>query len=394
MNRSTEFFSKWIFFLVAGCFYSGVFLRTILTEDIRPELGRMLALLLVVLILSAIEPIITPRWKGYFPIYLLCQAAVAVALMAPAYSSDFYAILFFIPSMLIMLRLSPKIGWLWIGLCALLTTLVLWPSIGAEAIALALVYTAGNVFFGSYALATRRAQAARLQNQALAQELRVANQQLRDYSTQLGQLAVARERNQWARELHDSVTQTVFSMMLATQSASLLFERDPTQVETQLERLGQLANSALSEMQTLISELRPETEPQGGLLSALRKHLADRRLHDGLSVSLEVEGDQPVTAVEEQGLFRIAQEALNNVSKHAQTRQAQLRLHLAEPFWMEVADQGQGFDIQQVDRQGKVGLHSMRERAEEIDWQLHIVASPGSGTCIRVEKLPTRERQA
>jgi len=393
MNRSTDFTSKWIFYLAAGCFYAGVILRSVLIPEIRPELGVMLALVLVGLALSAIEPILTPRWKGYFPIYLLCQVVLILTLLTREHSSDLYANLFFIPSMLIMLRYNAKIGWLWIAFCAALITLVLWPSNGAEAIALALVYTAGNAFFGSYALTTRRAQAARLQNQALAGELQVANQQLRDYSSQLGQLAVERERNQWARELHDAVTQTVFSMMLATQSASLLFERDPLQTEVQLERLGQLANSALSEMQTLISELRPEKEPQGGLLPALRRHLEERSLQDSLSVSMDVDGDQTLAAEEEQSLFRIAQEALNNVSKHAQTRQAQLRLHLAEPFWMEVSDQGQGFDLQQIDRRGKVGLHSMRERAAEIGWELGVITSPGSGTCIRVEKASTRERQ-
>jgi signal transduction histidine kinase len=392
MNRSTDFTSKWIFYLAGGCFYAGVILRSTLTPEIRPNLGLMLTLVMIGLVLSAIEPILTPRWKAYFPIYLVCQVVLIVALLTREHSSDLYANLFFIPSMLIMLRLCAKIGWLWIAFCAPLITIVLWPANGGEAIALALVYTAGNAFFGSYALTTRRAQAARLQNQALAGELQVANQQLMDYSSQLGQLAVERERNQWARELHDSVTQTVFSMMLATQSASLLFERDPPQAEVQLERLSQLGDSALSEMQTLISELSPEKEPRGGLVPALRRHVEERRLQDGLTVSLKVEGDQPLTAAEEQCLFRIAQEALNNILKHAQTWQAQIFIHLGEPFWMEVTDQGKGFDLGQVDRQGKVGLHSMRERAAQIGWELGIITSPGTGTCIRVEKAPIRER--
>ncbi len=187
------------------------------------------------------------------------------------------------------------------------------------------------------------------------------------------------------------MTQTVFSMLLTIQSAALLVERDPHQAEAQLDRLSQLGQSALAEMQVLIAELRLEKESQQGLLPALRKHLEDRRRQDGLEVNLDVEGDQPLNEAEEQGLFRIAQEALNNILKHAQTREAQLRLHLAEPLWMEVADQGQGFDLGQVDRQGKVGLHSMRERAIEIGWQLQINTSPGAGTCIRVEKGQGKE---
>src|SRR3972149_8276306 len=87
-----------------------------------------------------------------------------------------------------------------------------------QAFALTLIFSAGNVFFGAYTLAMRRAQAAGVQNQALALELQEANHQMEAYSTQLAQLAVARERNRLARELHDSVTQTVFSMTLTIQS--------------------------------------------------------------------------------------------------------------------------------------------------------------------------------
>lgn len=393
MTSSADFSSKWIFYLVAGCFYGGCFLRSILKTDLRPQLGMVLGLQLIGLVLSAIEPIVTPRWKGYFLFYLLGQVGVIVALLKVDPSTDFFAILFVVPTMLVMLRFSAKIGWLWIGFCALLTFSILWINIGSEAIALMLVYTAGFVFFGSYALTTRRAQTARVKNQTLAQDLLAANQQLRDYSSQIAQLAVTRQRNQWARELHDSVTQTVFSMMLTTQSAALLFERDPLQVEPLLERLSQLGQNVLSEMQVLIEELGPEKETHVDFLAALRKHLEDRRLQEGLEVSLVVEGDDPLSVAEEQCLFRIAQEALNNTIKHSQTSRAKLRLHLEEPIWMEVVDQGRGFDLNQVDRQGKVGLHSMHERAAEIGWDLQISTSPGAGTCVRVEKCPVGERQ-
>lgn len=145
-------------------------------------------------------------------------------------------------------------------------------------------------------------------------------------------------------------------------------------------------------MQALISELRPEKVAEGGLAVALRRHLADRRLPESLAVSLEVEGDRPLGLAEEQGLFRIAQEALNNIVKHAQASEARIRLHLAEPFWMEIKDQGQGFDLQLAQTSGRVGLVSMRERAAEIGWHLQVITSPGAGTCIRVDKL-TGERR-
>jgi len=145
-------------------------------------------------------------------------------------------------------------------------------------------------------------------------------------------------------------------------------------------------------MRVLISELRPEKVAEGGLVAALRRHLADRHLPESLAVSLEVEGDQPLTSAEEQGLFRIVQEALNNIVKHAQASEAHIRLHLIEPLWLEIEDQGQGFDSERARDSGHVGLASMGERAAEIGWNLHIITAPGAGTRIRVEK-PSEARQ-
>jgi signal transduction histidine kinase len=95
---------------------------------------------------------------------------------------------------------------------------------------------------------------------------------------------------------------------------------------------------------------------------------------------------------EEQILFRIAQEALNNIVKHAQASQAWIRLHLADPFWMEIEDRGQGFDLQRARNSGRVGLASMDERAAEIGWRLQVITAPGAGTRVRVDK-PTGENQ-
>jgi len=256
-----------------------------------------------------------------------------------------------------------------------------------------LLYSASNVFYGLYARAIRRAETANTQNMTLAQELQAANHQLQAYAAQVEQLVVARERNRLARDLHDSVTQTVFSMTLTIQSAALLLKRDPGKVEAQLERLNLLARNALSEMQLLIAELKPEAVP-AGLAAALRSYLAGGHLPENLAVTLEVEGDQRLEAAEEQGLFHIVQEALNNVVKHAQASTAHVRLYLADPFWIEIEDQGRGFDLQKGRRSGRVGLASMGERAAEIGWELHIETSPGSGTKIRVEKLSQETRPA
>jgi signal transduction histidine kinase len=386
MKRPANWLHQWIFNLTAGFLFGAVLLRTLLVYRNNPELVPVLGLLAVWLALFASEAAISPRWPRYFPIYLAIQTGLVVVLLT--LPQDYFAVLFALLGMQAMQRLNPKPGALWIGLFTPLTALLLLKPYGAfQAIALAVIYTALNIFVASYALATRRAQAARAQNQALALELQEANRKLQAYSKQLEQLAVTRERHRLARELHDSVTQTIFSMTLTTQSALLLLDRDPRQVSAQLDRLHQLSQSALAEMRVLISELRPEKVTEGGLVAALRRHLADHRVSESLAVTLEVEGDQSLSSAEEQGLFRIAQEALNNIVKHAQASEACIRLHLTGPlWWMEIEDRGQGFDLERARSSGHVGLSSMRERAAEIGWNLRIITTPGAGTRIRVEK--------
>ena len=394
MKQSSDRSSQWVFRLIASLNLGTVFLRSILVYRGGPELLPVLAILFLWSALLVSESIISRKWSGYFPFYLALQTGLAFILLATAGSPDFFANLFAILSMQVMLHLKLKIWTVWVGLCALVTAALLFNTYENEIFALVLLYTAGNVFYGFFAQATQRAEAARAQNLALAQELQEANQKLQSYSTQVELLVVARERNRLARDLHDSVTQTVFSMTLTTQSASLLLERDPSKVEAQMDRLSQLARNALSEMQLLISELRPEEAGRQGLASSLRSYLKGAHLPENLSVELSVQGDQPLEPVEEQSLFHIVQEALNNVVKHAQADKAQIRLHLTEPMWIEVEDQGRGFDLRQAESGGRVGLFSMHERAEEIGWDLQIKTSPGAGTCVRIEKSPKEVRQA
>jgi signal transduction histidine kinase len=394
--------SRWLPLLTAASIYGVALLRALLVfreaDDII-MVGSMFGLWLL-LLLS--EPAISRKWPyqkygGYFSIYLIIQTILICVLLASQEKSDFPAILFAILSMQVMQRFSPGVGWLWIGLFAPLIALPLSLSYSVpDAIALTLIYTGLNIFVAFYSLATQRALAGRAQNQKMVEELETNNRQLQAYSQQLEQLATARERLHLARELHDSVTQTVFSMNLTTQSALVLLERDPDRVAGQLDHLNQLAQSALAEMRVLIKELRQDPVAEGGLVAALRQHIASRPLPEGLSVSVNIEGDQSLKPAEEQVLFRIVQEAVNNVVKHSGASQATIRLHQTEPFAIEVEDNGQGFDLNSVQTGsrpgGQVGLSGMRERAEEIGWNLSVITAPGAGTRIRVEK-PAGERQ-
>lgn len=220
-------------------------------------------------------------------------------------------------------------------------------------------------------------------------ELQVAHRQLQEYAAQAGELATVQERNRLARELHDSVTQTIFSMTLTTEAAHILLQRDPSQVAPQLDRLQALAQGALSEMRTLIQQLRLGPVEEGRLVSALEKHLAALEGTEGLKVDFHVEGEGKLPADQEEGLFRIAQEALNNVTKHAKTDRVAVTLRiLDEEAWLLVEDQGVGFDPARRPANGEgFGLTSMKERVDILGGTLEVRSSPGEGTAIMV-KLP------
>ena len=395
MGRSSGKSYLWVYYTSAALLFAGAVVRAPLVIEDDDVLLQALVLLAVWMVLFVSEIFLSRRWRPWSAIYLILQAAVVVALLSLPGSHDFFAVLFGVLSMYAMQRYGLPLGAVWVALFVPLTLVPLLDADDmAEVISLVLVYTAVDVFLGAYALATRGAVEARGRNQALAVDLREANSRLEDYSRRLERLAVARERNRLGRELHDSVTQTIYSMTLTSQSATLLLEREPGRVEAQLERLAELTQRALTEMHVLISELAPDAPVEGGLVAAIKRDI-ERRAMDGLTVSLEVEEpprigvDGPVLSmVEEQGLLGITQEALNNVVKHSGVSEATIHLRLRDPASVEIVDRGRGFEMREAADGPGMGLGSMSERATETGWRLQVLSSLGSGTRVLVERVP------
>jgi signal transduction histidine kinase len=387
MNQLVSRSYQRVFPLVVSFLFGAVFIRSLLAYQNSSNLRWMLGWQFLWLLLVLIEPFITRKGQKYFLIYIIVQTFIVLTLLSLPGSPDFFATLFIVLSIQVLLRFKLLYGLVWIGFCALSIVLILFKDFQEQAIALSLVYTAGNILLGFYALTTRRAQEADVQNQVLAKQLQEANQQLQSYTRQLENLAVLKERNRLARDMHDSITQTAFSMSLAAQSASLLLNSNPSLVKEQLQRLSQLTQSALSEMKLLISEFPLVQVTPGELVTALHQHIANRRFSKELTISFQAEGDCILQPAEEQVLFHIAQEALNNAEKHAQASWVNIRLHLQEPVWMDIIDNGKGFDLQSALISGGVGLNSMYERTVEIGWRMEITTAINQGTHLRIEKL-------
>ncbi len=244
---------RWIYFLAAGFMFAAAALRAIIVLKDEPLLSQTLLALLVWLFLFLGNTILARRLPWSAVIFLVFEASLILYLLLTT-GQDFFAFLFAILGMQAMQRFSPRVVGVLIGLFAVLTFLALVGVIDAlQALALALIYATLGAFLAAYIWSTLQAGIAREQQQALVRELQEANLNLEFHARQQEQLAAVRERQRLARELHDSVTQTIFSMTLTTQSALLLLDRDRGQVAVQLDRLDNLAQSALSDMQVLIS---------------------------------------------------------------------------------------------------------------------------------------------
>jgi signal transduction histidine kinase len=201
------------------------------------------------------------------------------------------------------------------------------------------------------------------------------------------ELTVVEERNRVARELHDSVTQNLFGVVLAAEAAATLLDRDPDQARAQLQRVQDLARAGMEELRSLIFELRPAALADEGLAATLRKHLGIlRRVHDQ-DIALRVAGAPRPGGATDGDVFRIAQEAVHNAVRHAHAERIQVGLsarngHLV----LTVDDDGVGFDPTAAAlRSRRLGLTSMEERARALGGTLTIDSRPGEGTRVRLE---------
>jgi GAF domain-containing protein len=198
------------------------------------------------------------------------------------------------------------------------------------------------------------------------------------------QIAVLEERRRLARELHDSVTQSLFSMSLLAQVLPDLWEIDRTEAHAGLLQIRDMTRGALAEMRALLFELRPAALGERSLAHALREHVGAFTLRTGVPIALDAANDLALPEAVEQAFFRIAQEALANIARHAHARHARLTLAGGQPVRLRIADDGQGFQPDRI-AAGSFGLHSMRERAASIGAHLEVRSAVGQGAEIIVE---------
>ena len=327
--------------------------------------------------------------QRFYVSYLFVEMCLVIGLQVIPPSND-YPVLLFIPlSIQAVLSFPQRTGFYWITIFTLVMVFLLTWNVDSVIQGLVMALLFGGICFlvGGYAHMIRNAETARRENQRTFGELRIAYRQLQGYAAQRQELAAAKERVRFASELHDSVTQTVFSMNLAAQTARFLWPSDPVRVDAQFVRLLELADDAMQQIQTLVAHLRLPRVATDDLVPAIQQLISERKTLDGLDVTIDVQGHMNLPEEVNANLFRIIQEALANIIKHAGTQQAVVRLDLGgNPQYIEIEDQGIGFDLANSQNlAGHIGLSEMRERAEKIGWALSIDTHPGLGTRLRVE---------
>lgn len=200
------------------------------------------------------------------------------------------------------------------------------------------------------------------------------------------QVAVLEERQRLARDLHDSVTQALYSVNLYADAGLLAFSRNQWQaLEKNLQEVRNMAREAMYDMRLLVFELRPLMLEKEGLVSALRYRLAAVEARAGLKTEVLVEGERRLPIGIEEQIYRIAQEGLNNVGKHAQANFVQIKIkYNQDSIELRVIDDGLGFDPENASLSGGVGLQGIMERVQHAGGQLKIDSTSGKGTCLSV----------
>jgi signal transduction histidine kinase len=226
-------------------------------------------------------------------------------------------------------------------------------------------------------------------------ELALANQRLAMHASTVEQLTISRERNRLAHELHDTLAHTLSGIAVQLEAALSTWGEESQRTYGMVEQALTATRSGLTETRRALRALRASPLEDLGLAMALRSLAVSAAERGAFSISLSLPEELlGFSAQVEQGIFRIAQEAFENILRHAQAKKVYFEINRsATEWWMMINDDGQGFDMKDLAREDRFGLRGMRERAEMIGGRLLVESRPGSGTTIRLTMpLPDGDR--
>jgi signal transduction histidine kinase len=365
-------------------------------RDYRPW---SIALLLGYLILFFSEPFYVYRKRLLTIIYLLIQTAIICTLSLITPDVDFWTVLFFPLILLVMRNFPQRTGYLITGIFSVVMAFLLLLGPGFKA-GLPLIYinTVSYFLISAFIAIIHEAETTNEELRKQQLELQTAHEQLQTYTRQAEELAILRERNRLARELHDSVTQSLHSStLLAEAGQRLVSSGNLERARGYLIRLSEISQQALKEMRLLVYELRPLAISGVGFEGALQHRLDAIERRSGVVVNLSITVDHELPTGIEEELYRIAMEALNNALKHANSSTISVTLRQVEKrgtpcIELVIIDDGVGFDPDMKQDEGGMGLVTMKERIEKLEGELTILSALGEGTqvkaCVNLSTSP------
>ena len=343
------------------------------------------------LVMLAIPSRGAPPWAAH--LYLGVQCALTTVLLVIHPEWTVFTLLFFVLSAQAMLILPVRQGVIWIGIFAAITIAAgaYWWGLPGALLALAL-HTGAYAFFGVFAHALTRADAARRESQRLLTELQEAHRQLQEYALHAEEMAVLQERNRLAREMHDTLGHRLTVAAVQLEGAQRLCSADPGRAQDMVGTVREEVREALGELRGAVATLRAPIEADLQLRSSLRRLIAHFEEATGFVVHQVLPEEMPrLPGVYRLAIYRAAQEALTNVQKHAEATQVWLMLTTQDnAVTLLVGDDGQGVSLS--GEQSGFGLRGMRERAAQLGGELHLEPRRGGGTQVSFRlPLPAHE---
>jgi signal transduction histidine kinase len=332
----------------------------------------------------------SPAWRAH--LYLAVQATLGAILMFVHEDWTIFALLYFILSAQAVFLLPPRLGSAWIAGMVLLCGgfgVYKW---GSGGLLVTLLYGGGYAFFGLFARAVVRAEEARNRSQALLEELQGAHSQLQEYALRAEELAVVEERNRLAREMHDTLGHRLTVASVQLEAAERLCPQNPERAESLVSTVREQVREALGELRATVATLRTPVEADLQLQSSLKRLVTNFEEASGLTVHQVLPTEMPDLPSEHRlALYRMAQEALTNIQKHAEASQVWLVLSEREAMVsLLVSDDGKGTSFS--GDQAGFGLHGLRERASQLGGELHLEPRRGGGTQLSLRlPLPTED---
>jgi len=351
----------------------------------------LLLTIVALFVLHDRQAVPTDSWLTH--LYLAIQTLLVAALEMSEPSYFGAVVLLFMLSAQAAAYFSWGVTLVWVSVFSVVTGALMFARGGLEALAILPIYAGGYFFFAAFAQQTRQAEEARSESQRLLEELREAHQQLRVYADQVEELAVAKERNRLAREMHDTLGHRLTVAAVQLEGAERLIPGDPQRAARMVGTVREQIRAALGDLRRIVAALRPPLEADLPLPRVLTRLAGDFEEATGIAVHLELPKEMPsLPAAHRLALYRAAQEALTNVQRHAQADRVWVTLQVVEDaVVLQVEDNGRGGLPPNAEELG-FGLRGLRERAGQLGGEMQLAPRSDSGAQL-ILRLPLPGKQ-